>query len=75
MSFDLDNLRSDNFLYVALGTESAGLLMTGRDLNVQESGKKAGEIVNGTSDPSYSVNTSQGGVGHLEKPMVLSRLT
>ena len=63
VSFDFDNLRSGNFLYVALGTESAGLLMTGRDLNVQNSGSKAGEIVKGTTDSSDSVNTSQGGTG------------
>ena len=63
VSFDFDNLRSGNFLWVALGSEGAGLVMTGRDLNVQAGGKKDGEIVNGTNDPSDSVNTSQGGTG------------
>jgi hypothetical protein len=63
VSFDFDNLRSGKFLWVALGSEGAGLLMTGRDLNVQDSGSKAGLRVSGTNDPSDAVNTSQGGIG------------
>lgn len=63
VSFDFDNLRSGKFLWVALGTENAGLLLTGRDLNVQQGGRKDGLVVSGTSDPSDAVNTSQGGIG------------
>jgi hypothetical protein len=63
VSFDFDNLRSGKFLWVALGTESAGLLLTGRDLNVQSGGRKDGLVVSGTNDPSDAVNTSQGGTG------------
>jgi hypothetical protein len=63
VSFDFDNLRSGKFLWVALGTESAGLLLTGRDLNVQQGGRKDGLMISGTSDPSDAVNTSQGGIG------------
>jgi hypothetical protein len=63
VSFDFDNLRSGKFLWVALGTESAGLLLTGRDLNVQTTGRKDGLVVSGTNDPSDAVNTSQGGTG------------
>ncbi|MFN4140933.1 hypothetical protein [Aestuariivirga sp.] len=63
VSFEFDNLRSGKFLWVALGTESAGLLLTGRDLNVQSGGNKDGQRVSGTNDPSDAVNTSQGGIG------------
>ena len=63
VSFDFDELRSGKFLWVALGTETAGLLLTGRDLNVQSGGRKDGLIVSGTNDPSDAVNTSQGGTG------------
>ena len=40
VSFDFDNLRSGNFLYVALGTESAGLMMTGRDRTCRKAEKR-----------------------------------
>jgi hypothetical protein len=62
-SFDFDNLESGNFLWAAVGSESVGLLVTGQDLNVVDSGGKLGDIVKGGADPSDSVNTSQGGIG------------
>jgi len=62
-SFDFDNLESGNFLWAAVGSDSVGLLVTGQDLNVVDSGNKLGDIVKGGSDPSDSVNTSQGGIG------------
>lgn len=63
LSFDFDELESGNFLWVAVGSGSAGLLVTGQDLNVVDTGGKLGDIVKGGSDPSDSVNTSQGGIG------------
>ena len=64
ISFDFDNLESGNFLWAAVGNEAAGLLVTGQDLNVVDSGGKQGDIIKGgSSDPSDSVNTSQGGIG------------
>jgi hypothetical protein len=63
LSFDFDNLESGNFLWVAVGSGSAGLLVTGQDLNVVDTAGKLGDIVKGGSDPSDSVNTSQGGIG------------
>jgi Domain of unknown function (DUF5801) len=64
LSFDFDNVDSGNFLYVAIGTETAGLLVTGRDLNVQDGGNKDGQYIpGGNDDPSDSMNTSQGGAG------------
>lgn len=63
LSFNFDNLESGNFLWVAIGSGSAGLLVTGQDLNVNDSpGNKLGNMVNGGSDPSDSMNTSQGGI-------------
>jgi hypothetical protein len=63
LSFDFDNLNSGNFLWAAVGSDSAGLLVTGQDLNVVDTGGKLGDMVKGGSDPSDSVNTSQGGIG------------
>lgn len=71
VSFDFDELPSGNFLWVALGTSDAGLLVTGHDLNVDTretiGGKlngKYGEIITGgKTDPSDTVNASQGGDG------------
>jgi hypothetical protein len=62
VSFDFDNLESGNFLWAAVGSDSAGLLVTGQDLNVNDTAGKLGDIVKGGSDPSDSVNTSQGGI-------------
>ncbi|MBC2667178.1 hypothetical protein H7F51_16785 [Novosphingobium flavum] len=66
LSFDFDNLASGNFLWVAIGTESAGLLVTGADLNVNDdsgSNKYGEHIPGGSTDPSDTMNTSQGGAG------------
>jgi len=63
VSFNFDNLASGSFLWAAVGSSSAGLLVTGQDLNVIDSGGKLGDMVKGGSDPSDSVNTSQGGIG------------
>lgn len=65
LSFDFDNLESGSFLWVAIGDGSAGLLVTGEDLDVNRNplSAKYGEIVKGGADPSDSVNTSQGGIG------------
>ena len=63
ISFDFDNLESGNFLWVAIGNSSAGLLVTGQDLNVNDTaGAKQGDMTKGGSDPSDSMNTSQGGI-------------
>ena len=62
LSFNFDNLESGNFLWAAVGSGSAGLLVTGQDLNVNDTASKLGAIVKGGSDPSDSVNTSQGGI-------------
>ena len=61
LSFEFDDLKSGNFLWMALGNDSAGLLVTGQDLNVVDSGAKIGERVTGGSDPSDLVNTSAAG--------------
>ncbi|WP_144097003.1 DUF5801 repeats-in-toxin domain-containing protein [Croceicoccus sediminis] len=63
LSFDFDNLDSGNFLWVAVGDGSEGLLVTGHDLNVHDGGSKDGQLVKGGQDPSDTVNTSQGGIG------------
>jgi hypothetical protein len=64
LSFNFDNLASGNFLWAAVGSGSAGLMVTGQDLNVNDTANKLGEIVTGGStDPSDAVNTSQGGIG------------
>ena len=68
LSFNFDGLPSGNFLYAAFGSDSAGLLITGADLNVKESGgpSQVGEVDGGggkNGDPCDTVNTSQGGVG------------
>jgi hypothetical protein len=63
MSFNFDNLPSGSFLYAAVGNSSAGLLVTGQDLNVTPTGAKAGNMITGGTDPSDTVNTSQGGIG------------
>jgi hypothetical protein len=63
MSFNFDNLPSGSFLYAAVGNSSAGLLVTGQDLNVTPTGAKAGDMITGGTDPSDTVNTSQGGIG------------
>ena len=63
MSFNFDNLPSGSFLYAAVGSPNAGILVTGQDLNVVDTGGKLGDMVKGGSDPSDSVNTSQGGIG------------
>jgi hypothetical protein len=63
LSFNFDNLNSGNFLWAAVGSDSAGLLVTGQDLNVVDTGGKLGDMVKGGADPSDSVNTSQGGIG------------
>ena len=64
LSFNFDNLPSGSFLYAAIGTSSAGLLVTGQDLNVNDS-NKLGDLDTGgkDGDPSDTVNTSQGGIG------------
>ncbi|MCT2399616.1 DUF5801 repeats-in-toxin domain-containing protein, partial [Novosphingobium mangrovi (ex Huang et al. 2023)] len=64
LSFDFDNLDSGNFLWAAVGSDSAGLLITGQDLNVNQddTSSKYGKIITGGSDPSDTVNTSQGGI-------------
>ncbi|HEU4695863.1 MAG TPA: DUF5801 repeats-in-toxin domain-containing protein [Sphingomicrobium sp.] len=63
LSFNFDNLPSGSFLYAAVGNSSAGLLVTGQDLNVTPTGTKAGNMITGGTDPSDTVNTSQGGIG------------
>ena len=67
LSFDFDGLPSGNFLYAAFGSDTIGLLVTGADLNVKESGgpSQVGEMDGGggkNGDPTDSINTSQGGV-------------
>jgi hypothetical protein len=62
-SFNFDSLPSGSFLYAAVGSSSAALLVTGQDLNVSQSGPKIGDMITGGSDPSDTVNTSQGGIG------------
>jgi hypothetical protein len=65
LTFNFDNLRSGNFLWVAVGSSTGGLLVTGRDLHVNPIGStpssKVGQLVSGGSDPSDTMNTSQGG--------------
>ena len=69
LSFNFDGLPSGNFLYAAFGSDSAGLLITGADLNVKELGGRSqvGEVDGGggkNGDPCGTlVNTSQGEVG------------
>ena len=70
LTFSFDNLDSGNFLYAAFGTTSAGLIMTGQDLNVNDvlkqngtPGANFGEEVSGGSDPTDTLNTGQGGDG------------
>jgi hypothetical protein len=64
LSFNFDNLPSGSFLYAAVGNSGAALLVTGQDLNVNDTaGAKLGNLVTGGSDPSDTVNTSQGGIG------------
>jgi hypothetical protein len=63
VSFEFDNLRSGNFLWVAIGSDAAGLLATGQDLNVNDStGGKHGKLISGGDDPCDTMNTSQGGI-------------
>lgn len=59
LSFDFDGLDSGNFLHVSVGDSTAGLLVSGRNLSVDTDG----EIIKGGTDPSDTVNTSQGGQG------------
>jgi hypothetical protein len=67
LSFTFDTLESGKFLWVAVGNEDAGLLATGKDLNVDPANanpaSKAGQMVTGGQDPSDAMNTSQGGTG------------
>ena len=64
LSFAFDTLESGKFLWVAVGDSDNGLLVTGRDLNVQDLGSGSeGDRVSGGSDSSDAVNTSQGGTG------------
>lgn len=62
LSFSFDTLESGKFLWVAVGDDEHGLLVTGKDLHVQDPGhSKEGDRINGGQDPSDAVNTSQGG--------------
>lgn len=65
LSFDFDQLESQNSLWAAVGTAEAGLLVTGDDLNVNDNAgsQQFGEYISGGQDPSDTVNTSQGGAG------------
>ena len=71
LSFNFDNLPSGSFLYAAVGSSTAALLVTGQDLNVNDvsskkpSDAKVGDMDTGgkDGDPSDTVNTSQGGIG------------
>ena len=63
LHFDFDNLRSGNFLWVAIGSSAGGLLVTGQDLNVNDTNSgKHGKMITGGDDPCDTVNTSQGGI-------------
>ncbi|MBS7670810.1 DUF5801 repeats-in-toxin domain-containing protein [Croceicoccus gelatinilyticus] len=64
LGFEFDTLESGNFLWVAVGDTDAALLVTGQDLdvNTDEGSSKYGDIIKGGSDPSDTVNTSQGGI-------------
>lgn len=65
LSFEFDTLKSGKFLWVAVGNDDNGLLVTGRDLNVNDLGStpegKVGQRVSGGDDPSDAMNISQGG--------------
>ena len=70
LTFSFDNLDSGNFLYAAFGTNTAGIVLTGEDLNVNDTlkmngqpGSNFGEEVSGGSDSCDTMNTSQGGEG------------
>jgi hypothetical protein len=67
LSFNFDTLKSGKFLWVAVGNNDNGLLVTGKDLNVVDdatpNANKEGERVSGGSDPSDAMNTSQAGPG------------
>jgi hypothetical protein len=70
LTFSFDELDSGNFLYAAFGTTSAGIVLTGEDLNVNDTLKQNGtpsqnfgEPVSGGSDGSDVLNTGQGGDG------------
>jgi hypothetical protein len=67
LSFELDALRSGNFLWAAIGSDDAGLLITGRDLNVfpadAHPASKQGKVDTAGAEGSDQVNTSQGGLG------------
>lgn len=65
ISFNFDSLPSGNFLWTAVGSNSAALLITGQDLNVNDTAGKLGDLVKGGSDPSDSVNTSQAAPGSI----------
>lgn len=59
LSFEFDTLESGKFLWVAVGSSTNGLLVTGKSLNVDASGNR----VSGGANPSDAMNTSQGGSG------------
>jgi hypothetical protein len=67
LSFELDALRSGNFLWAAIGSDDAGLLITGKDLNVFPADahppSKQGKVDTAGAEGSDQVNTSQGGQG------------
>lgn len=54
-SFDFDSLRSGSSLWVAVGTPSAGILVSGHHLDIDAAGKK--------TNASDTIHTSQGGQG------------
>ena len=54
-AFDFDSLRSGSSLWVAVGSASAGILVSGHHLDIDAAGKK--------TNASNTIHTSQGGQG------------